>query len=151
MTDRRDAPSAPNQVGVGFKRAFGGCLGVLAALFGLAVLGSLLVSQRADSPSSSHSNTCAPGDFTISNVRATTEYSYAHLTGAVVNNCEKSAGPRLKWTAYNSDHTVAFSNDFWPASTVNIAPHASYPFETMNSAPRGQWTYTVQVIGVDHW
>ncbi len=139
----------PNQVGVGFKRGFGGCLGALVALIALAVLGTLMVGQHLGGSNSAPS--CAPADFRISKLSATTEYSYARLTGRITNNCTASAGPKLKWTAYNSDGTIAFSTDFWPASTTNIAPGTSYPFETMNSAPQGRWTYTVQVIGVDHW
>ena len=149
VEDRREGSLPPNQIGIGFKRAFGGCLGAMAALIALAVLGSLVVGQHSGRPASGSS--CGSADFAISSLRATTEYNYARLTGKITNNCSTSAGPKLKWTAYNSDGTVAFSHDFWPASTTNVAPGASYPFETMNSAPQGRWTYTVQVIGVDHW
>ncbi len=94
---------------------------------------------------------CAAADFSVSKTKAVVEYDEARLTGLVTNHCKSSAGIRLKWTAYNSDGTVAFSNDFWPASTTNIAPGQDYPFEMMNTAPRGKWTYTVEPLSVDIW
>jgi hypothetical protein len=57
----------------------------------------------------------------------------------------------LKWTAFNADGTVAFSSEFWPASTTNIPPHTDYAFEMMNAAPRGKWTYQVSPISTSVW
>jgi DNA-directed RNA polymerase subunit RPC12/RpoP len=94
---------------------------------------------------------CPPGKFLVVNHRAVSDSGYAKLTGLVKNTCAVSAGVRLKWTALNSDGTVAFSDDFFPAHTTNIAPGAEYPFETSNHAPPGRWTYTVEPVEVLHW
>jgi hypothetical protein len=122
--------------------------GVLA-LFSNAVKNSLSSSTVAAAPAEPQS--CTAADFSVSKTKAVTEYDEAKLTGVVTNHCASSAGIRLKWTAYNSDGTVAFSNDFWPASTSNIPPHSDYSFEMMDTAPRGKWTYTVQPVSVDIW
>jgi len=102
-------------------------------------------------PTSLPPPSCGPNDFTITKLNAYVEYDYAKLTGIVRHSCSFAVGVQLKWTAYNSDGTVAFSQDFWPASTTNIPPNTDYPFEMMNTAPRGKWRYTVEAIGVDQW
>lgn len=94
---------------------------------------------------------CAPSQFIISKLNATVRYNYATLTGIVANNCSSARGVELKWTAFNEDGSVAFSSEFWPASTTNIPAGASYPFETSNRAPRGKWTFTVEAINVQTW
>jgi hypothetical protein len=95
--------------------------------------------------------TCTAADFSLSKLKANAEYDEAKLTGIITSHCASASGIQLKWTAFNSDGTVAFSNDFWPASTTNIPPHTNYAFEMMNSAPRGKWTYRVEPISVRVW
>jgi hypothetical protein len=97
------------------------------------------------------SDRCAPADFSLSKVREITKYDEATLTGVITNHCSSSAGVRLKWTAYNGDGSVAFSTDFWPASTTNIAPGSQYAFQMMYPSPRGRWTYHVEPEGVSIW
>jgi hypothetical protein len=94
---------------------------------------------------------CTVADFSVSKTRASTESDEATLTGIITSRCASSAGVQLKWTAFYADGTVAFSNDSWPASTTNIPPNSVYPFEMMNSAPRGKWTYRVEPIKVNVW
>src|SRR5262249_49651551 len=65
--------------------------------------------------------------------------------------CVSAVGVELKWTAFNGDNTVAFSHNFWPASTTNIPPNSDYAFETMNAAPRGKWTYTAEPVQIHTW
>ena len=72
---------------------------------------------------------CQPGDFIISHVRTSwdTNPGAVTITGIITNKCAEAAGPELKWTAYYSDGSVAFSKDFWPASTVNSTkPEVSF-------------------------
>jgi hypothetical protein len=97
------------------------------------------------------STPCTPADFALSKLRTRTESSFARLTGVVRNNCAGSAGPQLKWTAYYSDGTIAFSDEFWPASTVNIPPHTDYALDMLHPAPLGKWTYKIEVINVQQW
>jgi DNA-directed RNA polymerase subunit RPC12/RpoP len=95
---------------------------------------------------------CPITKFLVINQRATSdEYGYAKLTGTVRNTCAISAGVELKWTAMNKDGSIAFSDDFFPAHTTNIAPGADYSFETSNHAPKGRWRYTIEPIRVYRW
>ena len=88
----------------------------------------------------------------LSKIKSVSDDGYARLTGVVRNNCSISAGIQLKWTAFNKDGSVAFSQDFWPAHTTNIAPSSDYPFEMMNSAPRGSgWKFDVTPISITSW
>jgi hypothetical protein len=94
---------------------------------------------------------CTAADFSLSKEKATEGDDEATLTGVITSRCSAAAGVQLKWTAFNTDGTVAFSSDFWPASTTNIPPKSDYPFEMMNAAPRGKWTYTVEPISTNVW
>jgi hypothetical protein len=95
---------------------------------------------------------CQVSDFTLDKTQANLDgYGYVRLTGIVHNGCSYAMGVKLKWTVYNSDGTIAFSNDFYPANTTNIPPNTDYPFETMNSAPRGKSQYTVEPISLQQW
>jgi hypothetical protein len=46
---------------------------------------------------------------------------------------------------------VAFSDEFWPDSTTNMAPNTDFPFEMMHDAPSGSATYKVDTISVTTW
>ena len=74
---------------------------------------------------------CQTKDFTISHARTSLESNLdaLTLTGIVTNNCAKPASPKLKWTSYYGNGSVAFSVEFWPAGTANIEPRRRYPFE----------------------
>lgn len=137
-----------------------GCLlkgfGVVAILILAFALIGVMVSGSSRQPSTQTNrdtgpSSCTVADFSLSKTKANTEYEEAKLTGIVTSHCASAAGVQLKWTAFNSDGTVAFSSDFWPASTTNIPPHTDYPFEMMESAPRGKWTYQVEPIKVNVW
>ena len=96
---------------------------------------------------------CEASDFVISHVRTSweTDPGAVTLTAVVTNNCSESAGPELAWTAYYSDGSVAFSDQFWPASAVNIAPHKSYPFQEIYLARPHRLKYTLNVASVNQW
>lgn len=131
-------------------------VGVVAILlFALALIGKMVsgssgqVTAQADRDTAPQS--CTAADFSLSKTKANAEYDVAKLTGIVTSRCASAAGVELKWTAFNSDGSVAFSNDFWPASTTNIPPNSDYSFEMMDTAPRGKWTYRVEPIKVNVW
>lgn len=94
---------------------------------------------------------CSASNVTVSNLKATIDDGFARITGMVRHNCKSSAGVELIWTAFNSDGSIAFSDRFWPASTVNIPSDTDYPFDTMNKAPKGKWTYRVQPAATNIW
>jgi hypothetical protein len=127
------------------------------AALGFAALSYCSYLVTAPAPSASRIATtparaaCRPGNFAVSKLSGAQEYGYAKLTGIVRNACAYASGVELRWTAFNSDGSVAFSDTFYPASTTNIAPGVDYPFETSNKAPLGRWTYTVTPVSVQQW
>jgi hypothetical protein len=133
--------------------------GIALALIALVIISTAISGTRSGTSDDrsaqtnlhTASSSCAVTDFSLSRTQAHVEYDYAKLTGIVTNNCKYAAGVQLKWTAFNSDGTVAFSEDFWPASTTNIPPGTDYPFEMMDTAPRGKWTYEVDPIALKVW
>lgn len=137
--------------------------GIALLLGAFVVIGTLVASSgqsgqngaAAGSPGGgrfdSGSASCTAADFSLSKPKVNVEFDTAKLTGVVSSHCASAAGVQLKWTAFNADGTVAFSSDFWPASTTNIAPHTDYPFEMMETAPRGKWTYRVEPVSVNVW
>lgn len=76
--------------------------------------------------------TCAPSDFALSKITYSSSYGYLKVRGVLQNSCVTAAGVQLQWTAYNKDGTVAFTDKFWPGSTVNMQPGVATPFETSN-------------------
>jgi len=146
------------------RHLFEGVLVVVVLLLGLAVIGRVTAHagigrdiSSSSGQSSVHASgdtasaSCTAADFSVSKLRVSTEYDNAKLTGIVTSHCTSAGGVKLKWTAYNADGSVAFSDDFWPASTTNIPPNTNYAFESMNTAPRGKWTYRVEPVSVDVW
>lgn len=132
---------------------------VVSGLAGLLLLGYCAQNLNSNNSTTSSSlsaiadrtTDCGPANFTVSKLNARQERDYARLTGIVSHNCPTAAGVELKWTAYNSDGSVAFSDNFYPASTTNIPANTDYPFETMNRAPVGKWTYRVAPISIQKW
>lgn len=128
----------------------------------VAVLLFIGYCAQLQSPSSSTSSTslstlkdtataCSANNFSVSKLNARQDGDYARLTGIIRHNCATASGVELKWTAYNSDGSVAFSDNFYPASTTNIPANSDFPFETMNRAPVGKWTYIVQPVSTHQW
>lgn len=150
-----DTDSGAKSSGAAFKSGFFGCLGVLAAIvlivIFLAILGAGNQNGTSKSGSPASATRCAPADFQVEKLKAVIEYEHARLTGTVRHSCPVAIGVELKWTAYNADGSVAFSNTFFPAHTTNIPPNTAYPFETINSAPRGKWQYNVEPVRVYSW
>lgn len=96
---------------------------------------------------------CKVSDFRVSPMRISwgTNAGAVTLTASVYNGCSQSAAPELKWTAYYPDGSIAFSEEFWPAGAVNMAPHSRYPFEYLELARPQDWKYTLRVVAVTQW
>ena len=109
--------------------------------------------SSATGPPPTERQGCEISDFVISNVRTSwnTNGGAVMLTAVVTNSCAESAAPQLKWTAYYGDGSVAFTDEFWPASTGNIAPHQSYHIQDMQLARPHNWIYTLEVVRVNKW
>jgi hypothetical protein len=109
----------------------------------LVVIHAFESGQESTTSSSSTAPTsCVPADFTVSKLRGRWEDEYIRLTGVITSHCQFAGGPKIKWTVYNQDGSIAFSGDFWPASTVNLAPGEAYPLKryTQGRTVRGSMT-----------
>jgi hypothetical protein len=126
-------------------------IGAVLGLISLLALVFLALDQGQESQAQSYKYDCTPTDFSISVPKIRIDGDFLYFTGVITNGCTQSAGPRLKWTAYYSDGTVAFSDEVWPASTINIAPHTNYAFELMHPAPQGRLTYEFRIVSIDRW
>jgi hypothetical protein len=128
------------------------CAAVLFGCFFVYAAGtSLVYDHKSPQAVKAATQSCTAADFSLSKLKANREYDEARLTGIVTSQCASAAGVQLKWTAFNTDGTVAFSSNFWPASTTNIPPRSDYAFEMMDTAPRGRWTFSVEPIAVNVW
>lgn len=109
--------------------------------------------DRTGAPAIAQRQGCQPSDFAISHVRTHWHITGGALTlaGVITNNCAVPAGPELIWTGYYADGSVAFTDEFWPASTVNIAPHQSYHFHDIQLFQPHKWKYTLSVAHVQRW
>ena len=94
---------------------------------------------------------CSASQFKVSKLKSMIRRSSVWLTGIVENGCAVAAGVKLKWTVYFADGSVAFSDEFWPASTINIRAKSTYAFETLNEAPREKIRFKVEPINVRVW
>ncbi|HEY1613900.1 MAG TPA: zinc ribbon domain-containing protein [Rhizomicrobium sp.] len=131
---------------------FGAVIVILLSL-GLFAINVSDLRRPSSASVAESSGPCSPADFTVSDLatpQAETS-DYIKLTGMLHNGCSQASGAQLKWTVFNSDGTVAFSDDFWPDSTTNLPPNGDFPFDTLHSAPNGTWTYKVEVISTTAW
>jgi len=102
-------------------------------------------------PAAAPKPACAPSDFTLSKVTYEPTYGSVRIKGIIRHACPVAAGVQLKWTAYNKDGSVAFVNNFWPASTVNIQAGTDYAFQTINSGSPQIARYEVAPVDVHVW
>lgn len=94
---------------------------------------------------------CRPSDFKLSDLRGTEEYGYITITGVVRNNCSEAAAPQLKISIYTGSGHLLDTQEPWPASVSNIAPHSSYEWKAMMPAAGGWKRYSVGVLTVRAW
>jgi hypothetical protein len=80
--------------------------------------------------------------------------SYVRVVGEIVNMCSEPVGVQLQLIFRDDKRKVVNVEEFWPASTRNIAPNASYPIsylvfmESMTGRPK---TMEARVIEVRRW
>ena len=113
-----------------------------------------LAAEREPAPKptmTTPTKSCGPEAFSLSKITYEPLREHVTITGLVRHACPYAAGVQLKWTAYNKDGTVAFSEDFWPASVVNIQPDTPYAFEMMHAGSPAIVRYEVAPSGTRVW
>lgn len=130
----------------------GGPIAIAAISLGVDEIQKQANAKRSDDAFlRSSPDPCSTSGVWLDNTAMTESSGYVHLTGIVHHSCQKALGVELKWTVYNGDGTVAFSQEFWPAHSTNIAPDAPYPFETLNRAPASRSRFEVTPVRVSTW
>lgn len=102
-------------------------------------------AARADDPA------CPTSSVSVSHPRYSYADGVATVTGIVTQNCDVALGSHLKFTAYYSDGSVAFTDDFWPDSRSNIPSGTHFPFEDQEQTARPPTRYAVMVLGSHPW
>jgi len=76
------------------------------------------------------------------------------FVGEVRNNCASPLGIQLRAVFRDASGNIVTTEEFWPASTRNIAPGSSYPFSSKSypgmSAARVK-SLELSVIDVQEW
>jgi hypothetical protein len=148
------ATSNPNQVG----RYVGVTVVVLVLLGGWRACGTNYATTAYSAPPAANTDTimarvpgCGPNDFKITQINGTVDYSFLTVVGVVVNNCNVPEGVELQLTQYGSGDKVLDTDQQWPASVSNIAPHGKYTFKLMVSAAAGSTRFSVQPTDARQW
>jgi hypothetical protein len=106
---------------------------------------------KAKATAAAEPESCDAASFSVDKLHGTTERGYLRVTGIVHNDCDEPMGVQLKWTGYFADGSIAFSENFWPASTTNIHARSGYPFEAIHRAPEGESRYRIEPIRARSW
>lgn len=79
---------------------------------------------------------------------------YVHFTGEIRNDCSVPLGVQVQAVFRDASGNIVTTEEFWPASTRNIAPGSTYPFSEMalpGSAAARIKTMDLLIIGVEEW
>lgn len=68
-------------------------------------------------------------DFKLIDIQGFWKYKHYHIKGKLINNSKYAGGAEITATAKNKNGEVIKSKDFWPASTYNIYPGDTIPFD----------------------
>jgi hypothetical protein len=137
-------------------------LGLLAVIGILAAIGSLaektLDQGKAPTvePRKVDSRTqqmgCTNSDVALKQVSWRRENSeFARVVGELINNCSTATGVQLQAVFRDKDGKVVMTNEFWPASTRNIAGHETYSFSTLTRVGTEAATLNVIILEAHRW
>ncbi len=112
------------------------------------VLGMLVVLAF-----SGEATACAPSDFALKQAdwRRAKSPEYVRIVGELVSNCAEPAGVQLQAVFRDKAGKVVITNEFWPASTRNIAAHAAYQFSTLLMLGPEAATMSVNILEAKTW
>jgi hypothetical protein len=73
------------------------------------------------------------------------------IVGEIINNCPEPAGVQLQAVFRDKDGKVVATEEFWPASTRNIAGRADYPFSMLTKVGAQAVTLNVLILEARRW
>jgi len=137
-------------------------LGFLAAVGVLAVIGYFAErgSDNGSAPTAEPKKVdlrtrqigCAPSDFSVKQASWHRESSeFVRIVGELTSNCSEPAGVQLQAAFRDKDGKVVTTDEFWPASTRNIAAHAEYPFSMLTRVGAQAVTLNVLILEARRW
>ncbi len=94
---------------------------------------------------------CSTSDIHIKNWKWHVEHHYAITVGELTNGCSEPTGVQLQLVFRDGSGDAVDSDEFWPASTNNIAPGASFVFKWVNEWNPTAKSATVAPISVRQW
>jgi hypothetical protein len=152
---------APAKQAAGAKRIGKVVLGLLVAVGILAIIGSLI--ERGSDGSAPQAEPkkvelrtrqmgCGPSDFSIKQANWHRESSeFVRIVGELISNCSERAGVQLQAVFRDKDGTVVTTDEFWPASTRNIAAHANYSFSMLTRVGAQAVTLNILILEARRW
>lgn len=101
----------------------------------------------------SATSVCQLKDVSVSGVSTRHLRDYVYFDGTIINNCASAIGVQIKITVYGKDKRVLKVDDFWPASTNDIPPKSSFPFEWQveDAQIPGMVSFDARVVSLESW
>jgi hypothetical protein len=125
---------------------------VVLGLAAAAVFSVLVSAKIPSAPSASDADECTIDKISLSHLLVSSDGSdYDNITGVIHNGCSTSIGVQLNETAKYANGDVAYTDKFWPASTINIPAGSDYSFDQMERAPQDPITSSTSVESVNKW
>lgn len=100
-----------------------------ACLLAMVVGPPMFLATAAAPQSPAAAVVCPDPMVVVSKVTVYYERLGPRVTGIVRHSCRQAVGIELKWTMYETDGSVIFSDEWWPASAFNIPPNTDYAFD----------------------
>ncbi|MGD1038112.1 MAG: hypothetical protein ABR878_13225 [Roseiarcus sp.] len=94
---------------------------------------------------------CATSDIHIKNWNWRVEHRYAVTVRELTNGCSEPTGVQLQLVFRDGSGNAIDADEFWPASSNNIAPGASFVFKWVNEWNPTAKSATVTPISVRQW
>lgn len=131
-------------------------VGILALIGSLAERGSNNGSAPTVEPKKVDFGTqrigCGLSDFSLKQANWHREsFEFVRIVGELVSNCSEPSGVQLQVVFRDRDGKVVTTDEFWPASTRNIAAHASYPFSMITAVGAQAVTLNVRILEARRW
>lgn len=96
---------------------------------------------------------CSIDDFELSRPKITEpDKGYLRVTGILINHCAEPAGVQLRLVQKSATGDILNVDNFWPASTKNLAPNEEFPFAVLLEGMGGpESARFLSVVDSTHW
>lgn len=95
--------------------------------------------------------TCQTSDIDIRQADWHRIRSSIKIVGEFLNRCAEPTGVELAFTFRNSEGKVVGVEELWPASTRNVEPNTTYPFELTIEVYPSASSMAARVLDVRRW